>query len=89
MTQLRGEHLQMLKQLKDEHETAQGKLAEELMASNDLALSQKEAQYEAALEVCACVGQKLWCILAPDGVVPVHLVCECRSNHVFLHEKPY
>ena len=57
MTQLRGEHLKMLKQLKDEHQAAQGKMATELIASHDLALSQKEAQHEAALEVCALLGQ--------------------------------
>ena len=55
MNKLRAEHLQDLKQVNEDNKAAQAKIATELIASHDVALSQKEDQHEAALEVCTIV----------------------------------
>ena len=51
MNKLRAEHLQVLKQQNEDNKAAQAKIATELIASHDVALSQKEDQHEAALKV--------------------------------------
>ena len=70
MTKLRAEHLKMLKQINEDNQAAQAKIATELIASHDLALSQKEDQHEAALEVCVYT----WFII----------VCKVRVVHDWL-----